>query len=301
MTLLFVSVLTFFAFNIVPGDPVSLILGTEATPERASALRIELGLDEPLPLRYIEWFGGFLKGDLGNSIKYSIPVKELLSGRLPVTFWLALLAIILIIIISIPVGVYSAKMRSTIVDKLINVVTMISLSLPNFFLGVIFIWLFGMVFKFFKPGSYVDYKTDFEGFIRYLIFPALAIALPNIAIVVKFLRTSVIGQMKSDYVRTAYSKGNSDNAVLYRHVLKNALVPVITLLGMIIAEIFSGSIIIEQVFGLPGLGRLLVSSISSRDFPLIETLVVYIAFIVVFVNFMVDIFLQIIDPRIRVK
>lgn len=301
LTLLLVSVLTFFAFHIVPGDPVSLILGTEATPQRAALLRAQLGLDKPLPVRYIEWLGGFFHGDFGDSIKYSAPVRGLMADRLPVTVWLALLAIVMIIVISIPVGIYCAKKRNTLMDKIMNIVTMLNISVPNFFLGVIFIWLFGIILKFFMPGSYVDYKVSLSGFIKYLIFPALAIALPNIATVVKFLRTSVISQLSSDYVRTAYSKGNKENAVLYRHVLKNALVPVITLLGMIVAEIFSGSIIIEQVFGLPGIGRLLISSISSRDFPMIETLVVYIAFIVVFVNFLVDILLQMIDPRIRVK
>jgi peptide/nickel transport system permease protein len=301
LTLLLVSVLTFIAFNIVPGDPVRLILGTEATAERVDVLRIQLGLDKPFPQRYADWLGGFIRGNPGDSIKYSVPVGNLIGERLPVTLFLAMLSILLIIAVSIPLGIYSAKKRYTLIDRVISAVTMINISMPSFFLGVVFIWVFGIILRFFKPGGYIDYKADFVGFLGYLLFPALAIALPNIAIVVKFLRTSVIGQIKSDYVRTAYSKGNRENAVLYRHVLKNALVPVVTLLGMIVAEIFSGSIIVEQVFGLPGIGRLLISSISSRDFPLIETLVIYIAFIVVVVNFLVDVALRLIDPRIRVK
>jgi peptide/nickel transport system permease protein len=301
LTLLLVSVLTFIAFNIVPGDPVRLILGTEATAERVEALRIQLGLDKPFPQRYVDWLGGFIRGNPGNSIKYSVPVGNLIGERLPVTLSLAILSILLIIAASIPLGIYSAKKRYTLIDRVISTVTMINISMPSFFLGVVFIWVFGIILRLFKPGGYVDYRADFAGFLGYLLYPALAIALPNIAVVVKFLRTSVIGQLKSDYVRTAYSKGNRENAVLYRHVLKNALVPVVTLLGMIVAEIFSGSIIVEQVFGLPGIGRLLISSISSRDFPLIETLVIYIAFIVVVVNFLVDVALRLIDPRIRVK
>lgn len=301
LTLLLVSLLTFLAFNIVPGDPAALILGTEATQERLDALRTRLGLDRPLPVRYLEWLAGFFRGDFGESIKYSVPVKSLITGRLPVTLYLSVITIFLIGVISIPLGLYCAKKRNTPMDRAINSLTMVNLSIPNFFLGIIFIWLFGLVLKFFTPGSYVDYKEDFGGFLRYLFFPALSIALPNIAVVVRFLRTSVIEQMRLDYVRTAYSKGNTDSAVLYRHVFKNALVPVITLFGMIVAGIFSGSIIIEQVFGVPGIGMLLISSITSRDFPLVQTLVVYIAFVVVLVNFLVDVLLQIIDPRIRVK
>ncbi|NWJ46874.1 MAG: ABC transporter permease [Chloroflexi bacterium] len=301
LTLFLVSILTFTAFNLIPGDPVILILGTETTPQRADMLRSQLGLDRPMPVRYVEWLMGLVQGNFGNSIKYSLPVKSLIEGRLPTTISLALLAIFLIVIIAIPVGIYCARKRNMAIDKVLNSVSMLNLAVPNFFLGVLFIWVFGLQLKFFTPGNYVDYNENFVGFIGYLLFPALVIALPNIAILVKFLRTAVINQLTADYVRTAYSKGVSDNKVISHHVLKNALPPVITLLGMIIAEIFSGSIIIEQVFSLPGIGRLLISSISFRDFPLIQTLVVYIAFIVVFVNFLVDVLLQAIDPRIRVR
>lgn len=301
ITLLLVSLLTFLAFNIVPGDPAALILGTEASPERLQALREQLGLTQSLPVRYFQWLGGLFTGDYGQSIKYSAPVKDLIAERLPVTLWLSVMTIILIIGASIPLGVYAAKKRNTLIDRIINTLTMVNISVPSFFLGVLFIWVFGIVLKLFKPGGYVGYNQNFGEFIHFMIFPAIAIAIPNIAIVVKFLRSSVIGELNADYVRTAYSKGNRENAVLYGHVLKNALVPVITLLGMIIAEIFSGSIIIEQVFNIPGLGRLLIASITSRDFPLIETLVIYIALIVLVVNSVVDILLQAIDPRIRLS
>jgi peptide/nickel transport system permease protein len=300
LTLLLVSLLTFFAFNIIPGDPVLLILGTETTPERASSLRLQLGLDRPLPVRYLEWLFGLFQGDLGNSIKYSVPVKDLIGDRLPNTFWLALLAILLIIVIGIPVGLYCAKRRNSRIDTILNSVTMINIAIPNFFLGVVFIWVFGLQLKFFIPGNYISYKENFGGFIGYLLFPALVIALPNIAILIKFVRVAVIGQFRYDYVRTAYSKGMDDNTVLYRHILKNALPPIITLVGMIMVEILAGSIIIEQVFALPGMGRLLITSISSRDFPLIQSLVVYLAFIVVVINFLVDVSLMVLDPRIKV-
>jgi ABC-type dipeptide/oligopeptide/nickel transport system permease component len=175
------------------------------------------------------------------------------------------------------------------------------ISFPGFFLGVLLIWLFAILLRLFAPGAYVPYDQDFGGFLAYLIFPALAIALPNAAIVVKFLRGSILQQLRSDYVRTAYSKGNSRRRVLYRHVLKNAVIPAVTLMGMITADVFSGSIVIEQVFTIPGIGRLLIASITSRDFSMAQVLVLYIAFTVVLANTLADIAIQIIDPRIRVK
>ncbi len=300
LTLLLVSLLTFAAFNIIPGDPAALVLGTEASPERVAVLRAQLGLNDPLPVRYLKWMRGLLTGNPGKSIRYSVPADKLIAERFPVTAALAGIAFLLILVISVPFGVFSAKKRDTPLDRILNTVTMINISVPNFFLGVILIWVFGILLKFFTPGGYVNFQTSPSRFFSYLFYPALAIALPGAATVAKFLRTSILGQMDLDYVRTAYSKGNSDNAVLYRHVLKNAMSQVISLFGMILAEIFSGSIVIEQVFGVPGIGRLLIASISSRDFPLAETLVVYIALVVVAANLAADVLLQAIDPRVRV-
>lgn len=301
ISLWLVSLLTFLAFNVVPGDPAQVILGTNASAEQVSLLRGQLGLNLPLPVRYFNWLGGFLSGHPGVSLRYSVPVDGLIFSRLPVTMALAGLALVLIIGVSIPLGVYCAKKRNSLAGRLLSGITMLNISVPNFFLGVILIWVFGILLHLFVPGKSVEFGSDPAGFFAYLFFPALAIALPNIAVVVKFLQNSIAGQMRLDYVRTAFSKGNSENAVLYRHALKNALVPVVTLLGMIVSEVFSGSIIIEQVFGISGIGRLLISSITSRDFPMVETLVVYIAFVVILANFLADVFLQIIDPRIRVK
>jgi peptide/nickel transport system permease protein len=301
LTLFLVSLLTFSAFNIVPGDPALLILGTEATPQRIELLRTQLGLDQPLPVRYVNWLSGLVQGDFGNSIKYTTPVRDLITDRLPVTVALACLTLLLIVAIALPISMYCAKNRNSFIDKILNSVSTLSLAVPSFFLGILFIWIFGLQLKVFAPGSYVDYKVNFGGFLGYIIFPALVLALPNSAVLIKFLRSAVLNELKSDYVRTAFSRGLDENTVLYRHVLKNALGPVVTLFGIMIAEIFSGSIIIEQVFGIPGIGRLLISSISFRDFLVIQTLVVYIAFVVVFVNFLVDIVLQLIDPRIRMQ
>jgi ABC-type dipeptide/oligopeptide/nickel transport systems, permease components len=294
-----VSLVTFAAFNVIPGDPAAIILGTNASPEKVAALRQQLGLDQNLLIRYIHWMENLVRGDLGQSIRFSTPVKDLLVTRIPVTLWLAIFSLLLIAIISIPLGIYSAKKEGGAADAAINVTGQINMAIPSFFLGMLLILIFGIVLKLFAPGDYVDYKQDFGGFLKYLLIPAIAIALPKIAMVVKFLRSEVIRQMSLDYVRTAYSKGNKDNAVLYRHVLKNALIPVITLMGMIVADILANSIIIEQLFALPGIGRLLIVGISARDFPLVQAIVIYMAAIVVIINFLVDLFYRVIDPRIR--
>ena len=301
VTLILVSVITFLAFNVLPGDPALVMLGTDASPQKIVALRQELGLNESLPKRYVSWIENFVKGDLGKSIRFSEPVKDLVAKRIPVTFSLTIMSLLVIFIVAIPLGIFTAKKEGTVIDTVITVVCQINMAIPYFFLGILLIILFGIILKFFSPGRYVDYNQDFIGFLKYMIMPAIAIALPNIAIVVKFLRASVIQQMKQDYVRTAYSKGNSENKVLYRHMLKNSLITIITLMGMIISEILGVIIIIEQLFGVPGIGSILIMAISTRDFPLTQALVICFAFIVVFINFLVDILYQVIDPRIRIR
>ena len=307
MTLFLVSVAAFLAFQIIPGDVVTSILGTEATPEREEQLREELGLNKPPVERYLNWAGDVLQGDFGVSYRYSknmnemMPVSELIGDKLPVTLWLAAVSLVLIVVVSIPLGVLWARSNSHVLDAVLGVLTQATMAIPSFFLGILVTFLFGIVFKLFSPGGYISYKEDFAGFLGYLLFPALSVALPKIAMTARFLRNSMLTELQSDYVRTAYSKGCTRNRVMYGHVLRNAMMPVITFLGMIIAEIVAGSIVIEQVFGLPGIGRLLISSISTRDFPVVEILILYITFVVIFVYFLVDILYRVIDPRISEK
>lgn len=304
MTLFLVSVAAFVAFQIIPGDVVTSILGTEATEEREEQLREELGLNDPPVVRYMHWAGDVLKGDFGESYRYSknmnqmMTVKELIGDKLPVTLWLAALSVIIIIVVSIPLGVLWAKCRNKALDAVFGVVSQTAMAIPSFFLGILVTYLFGFLFKLFAPGGYISYEKDFFGFLKYLFFPAVSIAIPKVAMTARFLRNSMLTEMKADYVRTAYSKGCSENRVMYGHILRNALMPVVTFLGMIIAEIVAGSIVVEQVFGLPGIGRLLISSISTRDFPVVEILILYITFVVIFVYFLVDILYRVIDPRI---
>lgn len=307
MTLFVVSVAAFLAFQIIPGDVVGSILGTEATPEREAQLREELGLNDPPVTRYVNWITDVLRGDLGRSYRYSksmnemMPVAELIGDKLPVTLWLSFLAILMIIAVAIPLGVLWAKSKSRVLDAAMSVLTQTTMAVPSFFLGILVTYLFGMVLKWFTPGGYVSYQDNFPGFIAYLIFPALSVAIPKIAMTARFLRNSMLTEMGSDYVRTARSKGCTEQRVMYGHVLRNALMPVVTFLGMIIAEIVAGSIVVEQVFGLPGVGRLLISSISTRDLPVVEVLVLYITSVVIIVYVLVDMLYRLIDPRISRK
>ena len=257
--------------------------------------------------RYVSWAGDVLKGDFGVSYRYSknmnemMPVKELIADKLPVTLWLAALSFVLIVLVSIPLGVFWAKSSNRFLDAALGVITQATMAVPSFFLGILVTYLCGVLLKWFTPGGYISYRDNLRGFLNYLFFPAISIALPKIAMTARFLRNSMLTELKTDYVRTAYSKGCSKKRVMYGHVLRNAMMPVITFLGMMIAEILAGSIVVEQVFGLPGIGRLLISAVSTRDFPVVEILILYITFVVIFVYFIVDILYRVIDPRISRK
>lgn len=307
MTLFLVSVAAFLAFQIIPGDVVKSIVGEDASPEREEQLREELGLNVPPVKRYVKWMAGVLRGDFGVSYRYYknmnqlMPVTELIGDKLPVTLWLAAVSTLLILLVSIPLGVFWARCGSRFLDAALGVITQAAMAVPSFFLGVLVTFVFGVTFRFFAPGNYVSYREDFGGFLKYLLFPALSVAIPKIAMTARFLRNAMLTELQSDYVRTAYSKGCTKRRVMYGHVLRNAMMPVVTFLGMIIAEIVAGSIVIEQVFGLPGIGRLLISSINTRDFPVVQVLVLYVTFVVIFVYFLVDILYRVMDPRISEK
>ncbi len=302
ITLLFISLITFTAFSVIPGDAATAKLGTNATPEQAQQLREEMGLDDPIPVRYVNWLAGALHGDFGDSYQYSgVTVAALMAGRLPVTALLALMSLVMILVISVPLGILSARFAGRWLDTVINQLSQITMAVPAFFLGIVLTYIFGLILHWFQPGAFVEPGEDFWGCAGFLVFPAIAVALPKIAMVIKFLRNSVLSEMPKDYVRTAYSKGNKEHRVLYVHILRNALIPVITFIAMVIAEIMAGSIIVEQVFGIPGIGRLLITSISARDYPVVQAIVTYITAIVVIVNFIVDVLYQLVDPRVKAQ
>jgi ABC-type dipeptide/oligopeptide/nickel transport system permease component len=302
VTMFLASFLTFAAFRLIPGDPALLALGIEASEEQLAALRVEMGLDRGFFEQYFSWLGKFLTGNLGGSARFrGESVSALVAERLPVTFSLAFLSLALLLLIALPLSLIPAKKTDGVTGRALDAWIAVSVSFPGFFLGVLFIWVFGLVFRLFVPGAYTDYRDNFAAFLGCLFFPSLAVAVPNAAVLVRFLRGAIISQLKSDYARAALGRGNTRRGVLRRHALKNAAVPAITMLGMIAAEIFSGSIVIEQVFGIPGIGRLLIASISSRDFAVVQTLAVYITFVVILTNALADIAVRIIDPRIRFR
>ncbi|MBR7146360.1 MAG: ABC transporter permease [Oscillospiraceae bacterium] len=298
LTMLIVSLLTFAAFSLLSGDAAERLLGTEATPERLEALRIEMGLDKPLLIRYGHWLLDFISGDLGDSYQYSLPVSTLIAQRITPTLTLTLISLVLIVLVSIPLGVFSAKYPGGKLDKCLTVGNQILMSVPPFFTGILFTYLFGLVLNLFVSGAFPS-PSDPIAYLTYLFFPALSIALPRIAMTVRLLRTSILEEAKRDYVRTSMSRGRSRGDILYRHVLKNTLVPLVTFLAVTVAELVAGSVIIEQVFSVPGIGRLLLSSISNRDYPVAQAIVVLLAFWVVLCNLLGDLISRRIDPRLR--
>ncbi|MEK4950228.1 ABC transporter permease [Bacillus sp. FSL W8-1127] len=301
LTLIFVVFLSFCAFRIIPGNPALAILGTEATLAQLEALNKKLGTDKPLIEQFGSWMTDIFHLDFGESLRFSEPVLNLIISRSSVTFSLAIIALSIIIVTAIPLGILAAKSKGKTMDFLISIITQIGLSVPSFWSGILLILIFGFTLNWFSAGGYVPWsKNPFLAF-RSLFLPSLAVAIPQIAIVVRYLRTTMIEQLNEDYVRTAYSKGLKESTIYFKHVLKNALIPVVTVVGMNFGEILAGSLVIEQVFTLPGFGSLLVSAIGSRDYPLIQGMVLIIAFLVVLVNLIVDLTYRWLDPKIELK
>lgn len=299
LTMVIVSFLAFAAFSLISGNAAEIMLGTQATPERLAALEKELGLDRPLLVRYGAWLAGFFTGDLGVSISYKQPVWELIAPKVGVTLCLSLLSFLLIVALSIPLGVHSARKTGGWTDGVRTAFNQLCMAVPPFFTGILLSWLFSTTLKWFVHGRFPELGTDFFGALKYMLFAAVSMAIPRVAMTVRMLRSTILSEMRKDYVRTAISRGNDRQGVLYRHVLKNALVPVVTFLAQTMAEIVAGGIVVEQVFAIPGLGRLLVASISNRDYPVVQAIVVILAFWVVLAGTVADIINQRIDPRLR--
>jgi len=300
IALLLISIVVFVAFSVLPADASIAKLGQNATPERIAALRAEMGLDKPILVQYLNWLTQAVKGDFGISYQYTgTRVTDLVGGRLGTSAVLSLISFLMVMIISIPAGIFAAKRRSVPGRAAMTTIVHITMGIPSFFLGLLITYLFSLILRWFTIGSYVSPGENLLQSAAYLVFPAAAIALPKIAMTVKFLVSSIRTELHKDYVRTAYAKGCSRNQVFYGHVLKNSLVPVITFMGIIIAEIVAGSIVVEKVFSVPGIGMLLVTAITNRDYPVVEAVVLLIAVVVIVINFLVDVIYQIIDPRVK--
>lgn len=301
ITVFVVSFLSFLAFSVISGDAAQSKLGTEATKEQVEALREEMGLDEPVFTRYGTWICNILKGDFGISYRYNIPVKDMIKDRIPIMIALVGMSFLFVVTISIPVGIFCASYKSSWLDQGICIINQIMMAVPSFFIGMILTFIFGLILRWFTPGAYVAISRDPIGFFLYLIPPSIAMAIPKTAMAIKILRSAILSQMDMDYVRTAYSRGNTKYQVLYHHVLRNALMPTITFGAMVLIDLVANSVIMEQVFSIPGLGNLLITSISSRDYPVVQFIIIFIATFVIITNFLVDFLYGKIDPRVRVK
>lgn len=301
LTILLVSVIIFFIFQIMPGNPAHIILGIDADEQQISQLEEKLGLNEPLMERYFDWIKGIFQGSLGDSLKYQTPVIDILQDRIPVTASLAVISLILTVVIGIPLGIFIARSDGKWYSVVLSIFTQLGIAIPSFWFGFLLILVFAVVLRWFPTFGYIPWSDDFWGALRSFILPSMAIAFSNIAVVIRYLRNTILDQSKMDYVRTATCKGLGEWTIMYYHILRNALIPVLTIMGMIIADTIGGSIIIENVFALPGLGNLLIQSITSRDFPLIQSMVMYIAIMVILINFIVDLLYRAVDPRIRLR
>ncbi len=299
VTLIASSIVIFALLEIVPGDPAQLMLGINATPEAVEALREQMGLNQPMLIRYFSWIGGLLIGDFGISYTYSVPVSELVGERLWVSLPLALLALSLSTIIAIPVGLFSASRRGTRTDTSIMALTQLGIAVPNFWFALLMVYLFAIWLQLVPAGGFPGWDAGIITGLRSLILPAIALALPQAAILSRVTRSALLDVMGEDYIRTARAKGLTAQAVLWRHALRNALIPVLTIMGLQFAFLLAGTIIIENVFYLPGLGRLIFQAITQRDLIVVESVVVLLVATVIFVNLLVDLTYAVVDPRLR--
>jgi peptide/nickel transport system permease protein len=299
LTLLAASLVVFLVLEVLPGDPASLMLGTGARADTLAALRHRFGLDLPFWLRYLTWVGGLVRGDLGVSYTYSVPVADLVAARVLVSLPLAALALVLSTSLAIPVGVLAASRRGTATDAGLMGVAQLGVAVPNFWLGILLILLFSIGLGWLPAGGFPGWSEGWWPALRALLLPALALALPQAAILARVTRAAVIEAMGQDFVRTARAKGLTGGAALWRHAVPNALIPITTIIGMQFSFLLAGTVIIENVFTLPGLGRLVFQAIEQRDLIVVEDLVVLLAGCVIAVNFLVDLAYAALDPRLR--
>ena len=291
LTLFIVTFLTFAAFELVSGNPARTILGTEATQEQVEQLRNEMGLDRPFMERYFDWIANCLRGDFGTSYSYRQPVGDLISSKAYVSLTLSLMSFVIIVLVSIPLGMVSYRWTGKFVTTLRTTVNQICMAVPPFFSAILFSWFFGIVLKLFIPG-------DTPTFLHYF-FAALCIAIPRIAMTVRLFRSTVVSEMNKAYVRTAISRGNDRKRVMLHHTLKNSMAGVVSFLGQTLAELVGATIVVEQVMGLPGLGRFLVTSVLHRDYPVIQAIALILALWVVLAGALADMVNMAIDPRLR--
>jgi peptide/nickel transport system permease protein len=294
-----VSILTFMMIHLIPGDPARVLLGEYATPQAVAALDRQLGLDKPLPVQFGLWFWQVLHGNLGQSIQLQQPVTLAIEQKLPVTAELGGCALLYSLILSIPLGMYSATHQNSLGDWLANVFSLFSTAIPSFVLGLVLIFFFAVDIRAFPPGGYVSFNNDPAGNIRDLILPMVTLGTAVVAVNMRQIRASMVEVLSLDYVRTARAKGMSELRITYVHALKNAFLPVLTIVGLQIGSILAGAFIVETIFLWPGIGQLTIMSILSKDYPVVQGVVLMSAFSYMLANLLIDICYAFLDPRIR--
>ena len=298
-TLILASAVVFFVMEILPGDPAQLMLGLNATDDALQALRNQMGLNDPVMVRYFAWVGGMLVGDFGSSYTYSSPVIELIGERAIVSLPLAVIALLLSTLIAIPVGMFAAARRGRLADTSVMGITQLGVAVPNFWFALLLIYVFAVWLRLVPAGGFAGWQDGIWPGVRSLLLPAIALALPQAAILARVTRSAMLEVLGEDYIRTARAKGMPRRIVLWRHALRNALIPVLTILGLQFSFLLAGTIIIENVFYLPGLGRLVFQAITQRDLIVVEGVVMLLVASVVLVNLAVDLAYAIVDPRLR--
>ena len=300
LTLLAISFVVFLALNVLPGDPARLVVGIEASPDLYNRVRAELGLDRPWPVRYLHWLGGIVRGDLGRSLHYRRPVGALLGAAVAVTFPLALLAFLLSLLIAFPLGILAARRRGSSLDAALMGIAQVGLAVPEFWLGFVLVLAFSAGLHLLPAGWFPGWGAGFPA-LRYLVLPALALAVPRGAYLARMVRGSLLATLGEAYVAVARSKGLPETRVLLLHALRPALIPVVTSGGLVFGRLLAGAIVVENLFYLPGLGRLALASVLARDIPLVEGVALVAAGSILAVNLLADLSYGLLDPRVRYR
>jgi len=298
-TLFFVSVLVFVVVRVLPGDPALIIMGTEGSPEAAERLRESMGLNRPLGIQYVEWVGRAAVGDLGKSIQYDVPVSSLILSRLSVTLPLTLMAAAIMVTTAIPLGAFAATRQRRWGDYVTMVLSQLGIAVPAFWAGLLLILLFSVRLGWFQAGGFDGWGEGLWPAVKSLLLPAVALGLFQFAVLARTTRSAVLEVLREEYVKTARAKGVAERSVLFRHALRNAMIPILTVAGIQLGQLMAGSIILESVFYLPGLGRLALGAITARDLPVVQGVVLFVASLIVAINVAVDILYGFLDPRIR--
>ena len=295
----FVTIMVFTLMHLIPGDPAYVMLGEEASPEAVEALRKELGLDRSLPVQYFAWMRKAVKGDLGRSIKNNVKILDTILARLPITAYLAVSAVVFSVLIGLPAGIIAGVRPKTAIDVVATVLAMAGIAMPSFWLGILLIFFFAFKLEWLPILGYVSPAEDLWDSLRHMVLPAITLGASMAATNTRFIRSSMLDVMNKEYITTARSKGLKEIGIIRGHALKNALIPVVTMLGLQIAMLFGGALVVETIFAIPGLGRLIVDAIFARDFPMVQGIVLFMAVFVLTANFIVDILYSFLDPRIR--